>query len=357
MKKKIFTILLLLTLLIPTLNVSAKTKIVETGNTLNLKEDYDSSTFFAGNTVKDKANVKGISFVAGNIIEFTGTSEYGLLAGNSITINGKVEKDLLMAGNLVTIEKDSVIGRDLYLFGTSVTLSGEIKRNINISADEITLEDVTVDGNFNLSATTINIEDNVNIKGKLNYNAEAKINNLDKATIKEVTTYKASEVNKTSITDIIFNIIISMLSMLLLGITINLLFPKVFKKLEKNTENYKLIDYLKQMLIGFVSLIVVPIMCVLLLVMVIGVPISIIALLMYGILVYLSTLFTSYVVGNKIANKLLKTKNNSYISLIIGIIILYILQNIIFIGGLVSFISLTLGLGFAYKLIFNKDNN
>lgn len=368
--KKIFLLFILTLLFIPCVNaevlddalLTSKEDIMYRTDNMKAEDDlhtignYDSSTFFAGNSVYDSTNVDGISFIAGNNININGNYEYGMILGNVATLSGVYEKDFFMIGNMITTTIDFNVKKDVYMFSTMLNLSGNIGRNMFVAGESITLDDVTINGNLNLYALDIIIGDNVNITGTLKYNEDAKISGLETAKIGTTLTYEAAETSDVDNTMfLVQDFVTSFVSLSLIGILIYILCPNLFSKLKNKTKNYNFIMGLKDSSFGFLTLIGFPIFMLMLLLSIFFIPISIIGLLLYSIFVYLTVLVVGYLIGDIIVNKLIK-KDNTYISIIFGVLVIKLLKIIPFIGGFISFVVLCLGLGLIVKLIFDKDD-
>ena len=78
-------------------------------------------------------------------------------------------------------------------------------------------------------------------------------------------------------------------------------------------------------------------------------------LLLAGILIYVSSLFFGYLVGNLIISKL-KKEHNIYLDGLIGITLITILSYVPYISIFISMISICAGFGILVKLIINKEN-
>lgn len=367
--KKIFLLFILTLLFIPCVSaeelnnalltnkedVMYRTDNMKAEDDLHTIGNYDSSTFFAGNSVYDSTNVDGISFIAGNNININGNYEYGMILGNVSTLSGTYEKDFFMIGNMITTTNEFNVKKDVYMFSTMLNLSGNIGRNMFVAGESITLDDVTINGNLNLYALDIIIGDNVNITGTLKYNKDAKISGLKNAKIGTTITYEAAETSDVDNTMfLVQDFLTSFVSLSLLGILIYILCPKVFNKLKEKTKNYNFVEGLKDTSFGFLTLIGFPIFMLMLFFSIFFMPISIIGLLLYGIAIYLTILVVGNLVGDIIVKKLLK-KENAYISIIIGVLVVKLLKIIPVVGGLLSFIVLCLGLGLIIKLFFSKE--
>ena len=110
---------------------------------------------------------------------------------------------------------------------------------------------------------------------------------------------------------------------------------------------------LKTVGIGLLVLIVAPIAIIIAMFTGVLTPISLITLAVFAIAIYLSTLLSSYVLGNIINTKLLKN-DNVYLSLVIGIILIKLIKLIPILGGWIAALALFYGMGLIYKYITNQ---
>ncbi len=338
-------------------NVEYRKDNMKAEDDLNLTGNYNSSTFFAGNSVYDATNVDGISFVAGNDVNINGNYEYGFVAGNIVDVKGKYQKDVFVFGNMVSFSNEFSVANDMYLFGATVTLNGNIGRNLFVAADRLVLENVTINGDVNVSASSITFGDNVLVNGTFKYNEDANLNNMEKASISTILTYEIEndlkDVNKFAAYQ---DFLLSVVGLILLGVVLYALCPSAFEKLKEKTNNYTFVEGLKDSAAGLLTLIGYPIFMLILLFTVICIPISIIGLILYGIAIYMTTLFVGYLVGDLLFRKAMGKEVSGFYSIIIGVLIVKILKLIPFIGGFISFIVLCLGLGLIVKLLFSKRN-
>lgn len=338
-------------------NVEYRKDNMKAEDDLNVTGNYDSSTFFAGNNVYDATKVDGISFVAGNDVNINGNYEYGFVAGNIVDVRGKYQKDVFVFGNMVSFSNEFSVAKDMYLFGATVTLNGNIGRNLFVAADKLVLENVTINGDVNVSASSVTFGDNVLVNGTFKYNEDAYLSNMEKASISTILTYEIEddfkEVNRFAAYQ---DFLLSVVGLILLGVIIYALCPSVFEKLKGKTNNYTFVEGLKDSAAGLLTLIGYPIFMLMLLFTVICIPISIIGLILYGIAIYMTTLFIGYLVGDLLFRKAIGKEVSGFYSIIIGVLIVKILKLIPFIGGFISFIVLCLGLGLIVKLLFSRRN-
>ena len=350
MKKKFLKILSIVLLAFVTTNAYA-TDIAEAGNTVMSKGEHSSSRFVAGNSVTDTANVDGIDFVAGNEITLNGKATYGFFAGNNINVNQSIEKDMFVAGNHINVSADAILPRDVYILGNTVIINSNVGRDLRVGASIVDLSDITISGNAYVMADQITLNEKTNIVGKLTYSEDSQITGIEKAKIGSTEKVKKADINYTiTIKDRIIDFILSVIAASIVILVLFYIIPKSKDKLDKF--ELKLEKILKTSLIGFIILIVLPLISIIAIFTRILLPLALILLAIYAICIYLAFLFTYYVVGNIISNKLLN-KDNAYISIIIGIILVKLLSLVPYIGDLIGFISLVFGLGIICNFIKN----
>lgn len=332
-----------------------KTDNFKAGDDLTITGNYNRSTFFAGSSIYDNANVNGIGFVAGDSINILGKHEYGFVAGNKIDIKGEYEKDLFVAGNVININKTSKIGRDFYLAGNKATISTVINGNLYVAASTLNLDNTVINGNVYVTTSNLVLGDNVVINGTLKYNDNANTKGIDASTITKVETYKGIEREEETTKVKIQDFVVSLLGLLLIGVILNALWPNIFKKLKEVTNEYNFVNGLKDTLIGFLILIALPVFLIIMLMTIIGVPLAIIGFIMYGIMIYLTNVFVGYLLGDVLIRKVFnKTDVNNYLAILLGIVIIELLKVVPFVGALVSIITLCLGLGIIKKILISK---
>lgn len=312
------------------------------GNEVLVDANIDGTAFVAGNNVTVNGDVNGDLFVAGNNVTVGGTVNgniYG--AGSNVTIKGAVERDAFLAGNIVTLPQGANIGRDLLVGAATADLQSEIGRNASISVDNLIAgENLKIGGNLDVTSSQDKdpaVESKV--AGTTNWN-------------KVAPTEKAKEVATSAIIlALIKKIIFSTLGALVLWAVVRFLKPLYWKKNRITGEN----NIGKSLGIGLVSLIVLPIVFVILLITVIGIPTSIIGGLLLAITIYISKIVVAEVIGNKIIKpKYGKELHYGVWAVLAGLLIINIITSIPFIGILISILVTIFGVGAILLRLYNE---
>ena len=332
MKKIFLVLLLLIPISVNALNINVNGEVKE-------NQEIQGSSVVLGNYVENTSKVSGLDMTLGNTIKYEGESEYLLSAGNNIEINGTVKNDGFVFGNVVNFNENSVIERDLLVLANNVTISGTIKKDVTIYAATVTING-TIE-NVNVKANEIIIE-NANINN-LSYNEDAVIEIKDS----EVNTTNLTEKLQSEVTiqDQIMNFIYNLGGILVIFLALYLLAPKLFKKIENNNANITVLNVFSMFGFGTLSLILIPVIFILLLTIVFCMPLAILLLILYVLAIWLSSIFTGYLLGYVILTKLIKKENNPLLIGLIGIVILNLLGVIPYIGILITVISVMIGMG------------
>lgn len=351
--KKILCLTIMLLALVPFISVkaldideyfNAADDVTDTGN-------YNHSRLVAGKSIISKSTIYGVSFVAGDDLTIDSNSEYGLFAGNTIDIKGNVEKDLFIAGNKVVLDDKAVIGRDVFIAANKVDINTNIEGNVFIAASKVEFNDVTINGDVSLSTSNISFSGDVVINGELKYNEDTKINGEKNASIDELSKYEIAKVKKMTFVDKLFTRMLHVLALITLAFMINLIFPKIYKKISKDIDTSKV---LKNIGVGFCGMIIIPILSIATLFTVVGIVFGLLSLGIYGICISLASLTAMSVVGSAILTKVFNSKDNSYLSILIGIITLSIISLIPVFGAVMSFLLMLFGLGLIFETIKNN---
>ena len=317
--------------------------------TVSNSDTINASAALAGQKVEVKGEVKGALFGAGNNVTFSGTTDYLLLAGNTVDISGKILKDSAIAGSSVNI-KGATFERDLAVAAGSISATGKFNRDATLSSSLVELNDITVVGDLHLYANEINIGKNVKIEGTLSYPEDAKITIDDSAVIGN--TVKTDSLKTTvSFVQIITEKVFSLLSLVLIFLVISLLVPKVFKKIDEKYEVLNFEKVIEAFTKGLLVLIVIPIIAIILLSIVVGMPLAFILIAIYAIAIYLSKIFAAYLIGSKIAGKWMKKETSILVKGLIGLAIVFVIGIIPYVSVIAAPIILFIGLGLIFDAI------
>ncbi|MBR3198855.1 MAG: hypothetical protein IKG27_02435 [Bacilli bacterium] len=355
MKKKILLVLLLCMFLVP--SVQAKTInhfYAEADENVTFSDEVNGSSALAGQSVETTGNIQGVSFLAANKIESSGQSDYLVAAGNSITVSGTVNNESIIAGNVIKVDKSAVLQRDVIILGSDITVKGNLGRNVSLFGNKVSLIGTTVNGNVKIYAEEITVDDDTIIQGMLSYPKDAKVSIGKNVNNVKKTGAIKKEVSNDFIT-FVKDKIWSFLSLVVIFAVLTLLAPNLFDRINKDYEVFNFTKGMETFSKGLVFLLMVPILAVFLLVVPFALPLSLISLILYFILIYISKVFAAYLLGYKIWQKSFKKDINLLLVGIIGFTILLILELIPGVNSLVFIVTLVMSMGIISDFIIKRE--
>lgn len=338
--KKILRYVLMLLCLIPSITL-ADSKYVSSSDNLILNKDYNNSHFAFGQDIDINNHVDGVYVVFGESLKYQTENDYVALFGNRVNVSGKI-KDGALFGNNVNL-KDIEIDRDIVIFGNRVELSGTFKGNVLIYADTVIINDSNVYQNLSVFSENLSINKNTSVLGNLKYEDGTKVSiNSDKINNIIIDNKRVIVNTKDEILDHVYSVI----RLLVIFLGMYLLIPKLFDKINNNIG--------KNFGFGLISFIILPLIFIILLFTNLATSISIIGIMLYVIFIMIAKVLVGYVIGKYLYTNVFKLEEKKYLCGLIGIIILYLLSIIPYIGGWITFASLIYSFGIITNLYLDS---
>lgn len=320
---------------------------------VNMDKLVDGNVYIIGKNVTITGQIAGNLFVmADNLIigDDTSASTYnGYVFYNIYALANKATLysscyDLYIAGNDITIENSFYLYRDLKMGATNANVYATIGRNVDTDAGNLNLRKddtsyATIYGNLNYSSANQIDEETLNtcVMGEKNYSFLSE----DDASASEATPIMTHIENAA--VKVIFTICVWLIALWLA--------PKFFDK----APNLITKKPVRTLGVGLLTLIVTPIILFILLMLIITLPISLIGILLYALAISIAFSIVCIAVTYMLKEKLHLDKWYKILAVLISVrILLYLLVLVPFVGGLISFITLILGLGLI-MCSFRKD--
>lgn len=314
----------------------------EEQNSMNLR--FGKNLLLAGNKVSGQAEAEeGLLITAGNILDLDTDSEYGFVFGNSINFSGTTKRDLYAAGNFVTLDDDAQIGRDVYAAASTVEVLTDLPGDLNVTAAEVTLKDVKIAGNVNLDVDEVTFSGTVEIAGRLTYNDTATVNGIANVKASETEVYEVVKIDQGTIFAAkVYSKVLSMVALFLAMVLICVSARGLHTKIARETTANR---FGTNLAVGVGILIGVPMVALISFFTIVAAPLGIVALVLYGVMIYLAQGFSGLWLGHLILEKLMKAKSNVYAESALGIFILGVLSLVPYVGVITGFLGMLLGMG------------
>lgn len=320
----------------------------------------DNDVYLFEESISIENEVNGNVYLIGKNINIS--SEYlngnVFAIGQDITIKGLVYGSIYVMGENINIESECT--GTVYVLGKSITLAenATILGDLKVSADSL-----YIDGNVNREldayVENINVSDkSENIgKGHVSYSTEL----VDPKGMLEVLDVQIHEKTSEKVQGLKEVISISKIQSEVVAVISTIIIIGIIYLIIKNRPIEKVENYAQEIVAsigkGFLWLIVTPIVSVILLCTIIGIPVALLAITIYVIAICISTPVASLRIAEIIfANK---PKDNKIVLLLYAIAVYIIIKVVTYlpiIGGIISFLVGLYGIESLVKYIFPPKN-
>lgn len=304
------------------------------GNIIIVDGTINGDLLAAGGTITINGTVNGSVMAAGQTININGEVTHAVrAAGATLNISGDVNGDLVVGGGEVNVASTARIGGDLLLGAGTARIDGLIEGDIKGGGGEVTLTN-GVRGDIEVEVDTLTIASTANIEGNLTYISENEANIQSGAQIGGITTHKLPEVREPAKAAAPFSGIggkvIAFLMTLLVGIVIILVAPRRTAAVAASIRRKPGWS----LLWGFIILLGTLIAAGVLFITIIGIPLSLISLALWGVAIYLSQIAVGLFIGRWIIGYFRKVETRGILigALALGFAILTLLKLIPYVG-------------------------
>ena len=310
--------------------------VYKTGQDVKIDNLVDGNVFATGTNVTVTGQIGGDLFVIADSLTIDNGYVYGniFVLAKNITINGVIY-DLYSVCENLNIQSNGLVYRDLRTYASNVVIDGIVGRNANISTNTISVaptnKNACIYGNLDYSAKEEIEIPAENIKGEAHYTAPKPVQN-----VKSIASYLVSLVSTLAYTIIVC-------------LTLSWLTPKFTEK-AKNIVPGKLLPAIG---LGFVALILIPIVGIILAITYIGVPLALTLFALYAFILSLCFSITSMATASFVQKKFNWPEKNMAWYILAIAIILWLLKQIPVAGGIIGFLIILIGLG---TLVLNMSN-
>ena len=349
---------------------SIKDDVYSFGGTINIESDIDGDFVSAGGKIQIDGNISQDLIAAGGYLTINGdVGDDVRVAGGTITVNGNIADDLIVSGGQVTIGQNAKIGGDLLVSGGKIDIDGEVTGDVQGSGGTINISGKVDGGVYIDSVGSLSIADGAEIAGDLVYTSSNEADISEGATvggeIKPTIAEKAAEIKvpkKTAMTifttTYIGGKVISFLSLFVLGIILILAIPKLFNKFNQRMQTTlgRCVGAGAIMLFGVpIGVVILFLIAVLLFITVVGAGLGVLTLssnfiliVLYFVLIYISSVFLSFFIGERILSfsRLDLSKYGwKVLAYLIGLVIIMAACSIPFVGWIIRIASILFGFG------------
>lgn len=318
--------------------------------TITISGTINGDLWAAGSTITVTGVVNGSIMAAGRTVNIDGDISHAVrAAGETININGDVSGDVMVGCSDMNIASTAKIGGDL-LFGAGIArIAGLIEGDIKGGGSEVTISN-RVKGNVTLKVESLTILPTANIQGDLTYTCEEEADIQSGAQIGGMTTHNLPEVKEKRAKPFPFVLfsgiggkVTGFIMALIAGLVIILLAPRRLTSIAESIRSRPGASAGWGTLILFVTPIAAIIVCI----TIIGIPLGLIALALWGIAIYLAQIPVGLFIGRWIIGHFRGVEGKAIMvgALALGLVILRLLRLIPYLGFFIGLAVILFGLG------------
>ncbi|MEJ7838462.1 MAG: polymer-forming cytoskeletal protein [Thermomicrobiales bacterium] len=318
---------------------------------------------FFGSSERDVSIVSGNAEVSGDIAgslqlavgQGTVTGNVGgsiRVIGGSVELRGDVGGDIIVVGGRVTIPSSSTVTGDVIVAGGDVDVRGTVQGDITGYTWRLIVAG-TVQGSVDVNVSDLDVRSTAVIQGDLTYHTYLKPTISDGATIGGTITDPPnypwdSLLNPTGL----FGPLLRVMWSLLAGAALILIAPRIASAMSTNAGSY-----VRSGILGVIGIVTIPVLAVILLVSIIGLPVGLLMLAVLLIALYLSQIAVGLAIGRFILPKRWHDGSRGYylLAMTLGVLAVGIVKMIPvpWIAGIVGLIVTIWGLG-AVLMLFSS---
>lgn len=317
-------------------------------DTVALLGTVNGDAYVAGGTVTIDGTVEGDVIATGGTITVNGSAQNVRVAGGTVHINGTVEKNVTALGGTVIIGEEAEIAGSIVTAGGTINILAPIGKGATIGGGTVVINNA-INGDVNAGVGQLTLQPQAQINGNLTYTSDQKAQIMQGASVSgETRQMMPPKPEKENQQEALFGLagvalffkLMGIVSLLVLGLLLVFLAPHYLKR----TAHTIIGKPWQSLGVGVVSLILAPIIFVILLMTILGIPLAFLFIILFTIACYFAKLFVIYLIGEKVGTSINGKLHMAWL-FVIGLIIYEIIVLIPIVGWLVELAALIFGLG------------
>ncbi|MCY4658817.1 MAG: hypothetical protein OXF93_03260 [Acidobacteria bacterium] len=287
--------------------------------------------------------VEGDLFAAGNTIDLRGPiGDSTRIVGQILTVDTTIDGDLLAGGEELYLTENASVAGGLTAAASLVEIDGTVGRGARVAAGEIIVRG-TVNGDVNVIADHLDLAPGARITGDLDYRARTPLSPEAAAQVEGAVRYE-EPVEDPDNGGGGFGFLFwfwQVLASLLTGIVVVAALRGVVERLVASIAEETTLGAL----LGFTAFLLIPVAAAIAIVTLVGLPIGVAAVLLFGLALYAAKLPIAVWIGGRLLGLAGRPGASPYTAMAVGILLLYLLFAIPFVGWLFWLAATWLGLG------------
>lgn len=266
--------------------------------------------------------------------------------GSDVKVNGTIEGDLIVFAGDVTVAPKARVTGDVSAFAGHVLIEGTVDGSLKATGGSVVVGG-KIAGDARIKSDEVEIGPNARIGGDLSYTSRNQLDLEGKGIVAGDIDYKECKEKAERGVRSTVGKFVKWLWFTAAGLVAGLVALAIFRRSAPAILAALSGDTLRSAGFGFMAVIVVPVAAVISCILIITIPLAALVLLLYFVALYLAKVPVGVWLGQRILKALGRTEPSPYWSLTTGLLALYLVFPIPFLGTLTWFACLFLGLGAA----------
>lgn len=336
--------------------------VIAMADRIVIRANVDGNVMVMAGDILLDGSVDGDTLLIGGEIMVEGRIDGDFQAvGGDITLNASVGEDVGILAGAILIGKSGTIEGKAWLAGGEVDMRGHVGSRLKIAAAEVVISG-TVDGDLLIHGPDIEITETAIIRGDLKYDGPFEAEIHPDAQIFGDVVYsfsdKSKEMEHKAFAFAGASGLVFALGLALIGAVLALAFPRF----TIGSAGLVFSQPLRSLGVGFLLLLFAPGVLLICAITIIGLPIAVVLGMVYAFSILLGYLVTALGLARKFSRS--RQGSGEDISggrramlAAGGVLLLFIISLIPFIGTLTNFLAIAAGVGAIYTLGFGRYKN
>jgi len=312
------------------------------GNSVLIAGEVQGDLLAVGQTVRITGPVRGSVMALGREVQIGGDVNGSVrAAGQSVTLSGRVGRNAAMAGQSLVLTDSAEIGRDFHGAAGNIDLDATVGRRVNLGGGTATVRGRIGEELF-FRGEEISLGSTAVVGGNLVYRTPGAAAISPGAQIAGKTRrlplpIKAEPKKRSPI----FPAFLFLLVVFASGTVGLAAVPRLFRAAADAMAN----RLWWNLLLGVLTLIVVPIAALIVCFTVVGIPLAVLALVLWGAGLLFSGVPVGVFLGRWVGGGFRPSRMSPYLGLLIGLVVLTLIGFVPYLGSLTKFLTVLFGLG------------
>ena len=288
--------------------------------------------------------VDGDLFAAANTVDLRGpVGDATRVVAQGLNVDTTIDGDLVAAVQELVVTEGARITGGVVAVGRRLEIDGTIERGARVAAGEIVIRG-TVHGDANVIADRLDLAPGARITGDLDYRTRTPLSSEAAALVEGAVRYEEPPDDEADEGGTAWGVVFwfwQTLAALLSGLLVVALFRGVVQGLVVSIAEETTLGAL----LGFAAFLLVPVASGIAMVTLVGLPIGIAGVLLFGLALYAAKLPIAVWLGDRLLGWAGRPGASPYAAMALGILLLYLLFAIPYVGGVFWLAATWLGLG------------